>query len=279
MILLDESLARLPATSDSCVVVMPLGTFGGGWCPPRGWRASRPYFAGRKACVSAPLKFGTLSRRAVLDAPLHRESQMAIQIPKEIIVALIALSGVLLSVILSTLTSRNLIRNELRKLQLEAEQLYTSEILKKRADTYQKLYFLLSNFGKEIQYINTSFNSMKVFLSKLDKIDSEIAVFYSGRTQTICYRFRKMIKQLIEEGNEALEEKLKSPEFRYQLYQKSGAVELALKSDLGIYGVRFSDLETRVNVIHSLSEQAQVNDAPFDTSDMFDLPVRKELSK
>jgi hypothetical protein len=56
--------------------------------------------------------------------------------PVEIIVALVALAGVLVSVVASVLTSVRLVNVELQKLRTEIQQTCAGELLKKRLRVY-----------------------------------------------------------------------------------------------------------------------------------------------
>jgi hypothetical protein len=180
------------------------------------------------------------------------------QISTEIVVALIALFGVLLPILVSLFVSKKTISTELRKLRFQAEQVFWSEILKRRMDTYPQLYYLLSEFNKKIEFTHqiskTDIESLSV---KINEWDSENAIVFSRRTATLCYRFREMLWELIEESDEELKKKLSNQELLRDIYQKTGTLELALKSDLGIYGVDVSNAEDNIKTMRTLREEAE----------------------
>lgn len=154
---------------------------------------------------------------------------------------MIALAGVLVSVATSLFTSIRMVGTELQKLRTEIQQTYAGNLLEKRLDIYPGLYALLSDFIKQIQFDTVSRAALEKLRAQMEEWDSKHSIFFSGRTGVICYGFRLMLAQLLQETDEELQRKLVSDEFLRELRHRVQELELALKADLGIYVVEFSD--------------------------------------
>lgn len=174
--------------------------------------------------------------------------------PTEILVALIAFAGVLASVAASLVTSMRLTNAELQKLRTEIQQTYADKLLEKRLDVYPSLYALLSDFVKKIQSNTMSKSVLEELRTQIEEWDSKHAVLFSGRAGIICYRFRKMLAELMQKPDEELQKDLASVDFLRELRYKTGELELALKGDLGIYVVEFSDLTREFKSYQEVAE-------------------------
>ena len=163
----------------------------------------------------------------------------------EIIVALIALFGVVISVVISLYTSMKQTKVELQKLRSEIQETYAGKLLEKRIEIYPDMYFLLSDFGKKIQYGLVSKSDVTELLGRIDDWDSKKSLFFSAITNSVSYHFRKTLVQITKMTDEEFQKEFASEETRRDLRHKAGTFELALKSDLGIYVVEFSDISKR----------------------------------
>jgi biopolymer transport protein ExbD len=112
------------------------------------------------------------------------------ELPKEVIAAIIALVGVMLSIFISFVTSRRAIKLELRKLRLQAQQTYESKLLEIRLTVYPEAYSYLSSFIKEAQRNGLSRIAVETLLSKLDEWDSKNSLFLSGDASNTLHDFR-----------------------------------------------------------------------------------------
>jgi hypothetical protein len=162
--------------------------------------------------------------------------------PKEAIPPLIALLGVMLSIAVSLLTSRMVFKNEARKLILEARKAYDSKLVEARLNAYPGLYLLISKFAKQIRHEHISRNDIDSFLREIDEWDSRNAILLSARTGHLCGRLRESLEAWLRADITT------RPDVStlQDLIQKIGILELALKSDLGIFGVEDAGLDTKV---------------------------------
>lgn len=163
--------------------------------------------------------------------------------PVEVWVSLVALVGVLLSVLVSLLISRSTVSTELRKLRFEAKKTYDSKLLDKRLDIYPGLYFLLSDFIKETHRKPVSKEMVKTLLGCIEEWDSKNAVYFSIDTANVCYQFRGYLVKLLRLSDEEFLKTFSSRKSVRALRDEAASLEFALKSDLGIYGIEDSDNE------------------------------------
>lgn len=133
----------------------------------------------------------------------------------EITVALIAFCGAVLSIIASALISTRQTNIELQKLRTEIRQTYADKLLEKRLEVYPALYFLLSDFLKSILKLRiVSKESISKLRAEIDDWDSKHAVLLSGRTGIICYQFRGLLGELLQQTDEDLQKRLRVTDSR-----------------------------------------------------------------
>jgi hypothetical protein len=172
----------------------------------------------------------------------------------EILAALIALVGVVVSVIVSLFINVRQTNAELQKLRSEIQQTYADKLLDKRLEVYPDMYFILSDFMKNIEDGIVTKTDVNELHQQTRDWNSRYSVFFSGDTGGISYRFRQMLSELIKMTDEEYRRKFEDPEALRELRHRVGEFELALKSDLGIYVVEFSDLTKRFKSYREISE-------------------------
>lgn len=155
----------------------------------------------------------------------------------EIVTALIALGGVLLSVTVSFITSSRQTANELAKLRAEIQQSYAGKLLENRLEVYPQTYILLSEFAKKLEAGTFTKKDLESLLEGVNKLDSESSLLFSGHTGNIAFYFRQFLTDILKLEIDDLKKPEKAKEFKKHIAE----FELALKSDLGIYVVEFSD--------------------------------------
>jgi len=164
---------------------------------------------------------------------------------KEIVVAFITLLGVVLSVVASLYTTSRQTRNELNRLRLEMQRLYSDKLLEKRLEIYPGLYFLLSSFQKKAEAETISREDLKHLYEQTNDWNSRNALLFSGDTGLVSFNFRQMLKNLLLMEEKEFCKYASTNEFFSNLKQRVGEFEFTLKSDVGIYAVEFSDLSKR----------------------------------
>jgi hypothetical protein len=84
---------------------------------------------------------------------------------------------------------------------------------------------------------------------QLNKLDSEYAIFFERETVNKCIDLRVTLSHLVDKNDQELSELLSSKETLKSLVEAIGKYELALKSEIGIYGFDYhsadGDLKAR----------------------------------
>jgi len=159
----------------------------------------------------------------------------------ELVTSLIALGGVLLSVVVSLITNSRQTANELTKLRTEIQQSYAGKLLEKRLEVYPQTYLLLSEFGKKLELGAFTKRDLELLYKKLNELDSTASILFSGHTGNIAFHLRRFLTELLK----LTIDEIKKPEKIKEIKKRIGEFELALKSDLGIYVVEFADPSKR----------------------------------
>lgn len=159
-----------------------------------------------------------------------------------VVTAIIALSGVILSVLLSFASSKRTLRIELEKVYRTIEQGYASRLFDKRIDAYLIIFQLLSDFVKFIRYDESEKLSLKEFLNKLNEYDSNHGILFSNDTGLKFHLLRKHIRFFVK-NNKVIDELISDE--KTGILEKIGAVEIALKNELGIFAVEYRNWEKK----------------------------------
>ncbi len=85
--------------------------------------------------------------------------------------------------------------------------------------------------------------SISKLRAEIDDWDSNHAVLFSGRTGIVCYKFRQSLGELSQQADEDLQKRLQVTDSFRELRHAIAELELALKSDLGIFVVEFPEGE------------------------------------
>ena len=170
----------------------------------------------------------------------------------EMIVAIIAFSGVIISVLASLYSSMRQTNSELKKLRTEIQQIYTNKLLDKRIEIYPDLYNLLSRFTKSIVTNQSiSMDSLQELQENLSNWDVQNAVFLSGKAFELSYRFRVTISELSKESVNEFNDSILLSDLR----SKADSVKLALKEDLGIFVVEFPESDIAFNSFQDVANK------------------------
>lgn len=164
-------------------------------------------------------------------------------LPKEVVASLIALVGVFLSVTIALITTRRTVNVELRKLRFQIEQVYASKLLDARLAIYPQVYSFLSAFSKELKRYRLTRNTLETLLKNLDDWDSKNGILFTGDTIYACNRFRNGLIKVLSLNDQELFERVSSEDFVNEWFVNTERFELALKCEIGIYGLEFSDTE------------------------------------
>lgn len=136
-------------------------------------------------------------------------------------------------------------RAELRRLQLQTHSEYADALLKARLEYYPELYSIVSEFVKQVWgfrsgrlgYVGASGSQLQDLSSRVNDWDSKHAILMSMDTSGALWSLRKAVQEKVrcipsEDISLTLEE------IAYKdIGEKIAAVELAMKTDLGVFAV------------------------------------------
>jgi len=119
--------------------------------------------------------------------------------------------------------------------------MYAGKLQGKRLDLYPKFYYLLSDFSKKLEYGQVTKEYIIKVWQDIDELNSKYSLIFGGRTGGISAGFRHLLSEISAYDDTKVSELLKDDKFCRNLKQDIGYFENALKNDLGIYTVEFSE--------------------------------------
>lgn len=153
----------------------------------------------------------------------------------EIVTACIALAGVVASVAISLLTSRQQASIAVERLRREIHQDFSLTLFKTRLEHYPDLYQYLSDFKKVIQYEEVTRERLQSFFNKMQAWDSRHSILFGSDSGKLLYHFRKDVFELMQKTDQELQIHFNDRDTKYPFIKKMAQIELSLKSELGIY--------------------------------------------
>jgi hypothetical protein len=161
--------------------------------------------------------------------------QEEVLMPAEIIAALIALTGVIVSVLLSYRTTVHQTNLEVSKYHEEVLQGFGAKLFEKRLEAYPILYSYLSKFIKVIEFGVPSKADIDELVCNMQDWDTHYAILFSAVTGRVSYETRKTAIQLGQMSPEALKQWASCTTELQATKHKLAELEIALKNELGIY--------------------------------------------
>jgi len=155
--------------------------------------------------------------------------------PIELVAALTAFIGAIISVSVSYFVSVRQTNIEFQKLRTEIHKAFGSKLFERRLEVYPELYAYVSNFIKVIQFGTISQAAVRELVSQWEEWDSKNAILFSATTGHISYKLRSMFAKMVKKSDEELQKEFDSVESREILREELGKLELALKHELGVY--------------------------------------------
>jgi hypothetical protein len=146
-----------------------------------------------------------------------------------IIVSFIALSGILISALISFLVSR-------RQIDLQAQnQLhnYSAILFQKRLEAYPRLHSILSAFAKAAKNKSLTKEIMSQTIKDLDDWDSNNTLLLGQSVVVQLAKFEGALKGWSELPHKELE----SSDFIKEIVKRVIAIEHALKLELGVFSL------------------------------------------
>lgn len=185
--------------------------------------------------------------------------------PVEIVTSIIALIGVLLSVSISIYTSRRQTQIDLEKFHAEMHQNFNAVLFKKRLDIYPEIYATLTEFSDNIKYQKITKDQITKMFTPLQNWRKHSFLF-TAKTGHLAFELKEELLRLTDKTDGELEVYFNNIEARKRLRRKVQEVELALKSELGIYGFHSPTILSNVTEFQTYNDAVVSSMKPEDTA-------------
>jgi len=172
----------------------------------------------------------------------------------EVLSALIALSGIVISILTSTLVTARQTKVEIQKIRTELQLAYASKLVDKRLETYPILFKLISNFDKRIRFGNLTKPETDRFFREMLEWDSSNALFMSGHTVKTYAKFRSFLRTITKLSKAEFIETFSTETAKRTIVEELRKVETTLKQDLGVYVVEFPQVDKDLTTYSDIEE-------------------------
>jgi hypothetical protein len=181
--------------------------------------------------------------------------QIGQAIEPAIIAALISLTGVILSVAASLLASHFQIGAKIKEIRYEINREYAKNLNMERLKQYPAVYKELEELAFSIQQRSLNRDG---FVERIDAIRrwyAEFGLLLGAVSNSRMYPFLRYMSSASRASNEAVHARIENHEKRKLLVQKCWSVQLALKNDIGVFGVEFHDPEKGFSTYREIDEE------------------------
>ena len=184
--------------------------------------------------------------------------------------ALIALLGVLLSILASVVLARRAAKAELKKLRVQLTANYADKLLAARIAVYPSLYPALSEFVKLLEAgAKAASQAQMLDPGAIRQLHTQIAdwgkqnsIFLSDRAERASFDLRQYVRSLAVLADDDLSAALRMPKTVADLLYRVQRLEIALKVELGVY-----DVEAYENRAYYVSYDEIAGSAPESPTD------------
>jgi hypothetical protein len=150
----------------------------------------------------------------------------------ELVASLIALAGVIISVLVSFVVGQRQIKTQMDSLRIQIEQTFTSKLYEKRLEVYPLLFEIMSSFSKRIRdHGEITKEIIDDFAAQFYEWDSKNSIYTSGLTLKQLMRMMRLIKSY----KNSSDEKYSKRKLRSELIPQMLELELMLKTELGVF--------------------------------------------
>ena len=180
--------------------------------------------------------------------------------PDPVIVALIGVSGVALSAVVSWAVSAYQVRASIQKIRLEMQRIYAERLLDARLGRYESAYAAIENTAKGVQRRTIAYQEFQEFCSSIDDWHTNHGFVLSSATNGRFYTHIRKLKRISESSEAAFGERLADHPKRRELIRDLWVLELALKNDLGVFEVEFFDPSKRFSSYREVDDAHAIRD-------------------
>jgi len=154
--------------------------------------------------------------------------------PSQLVPSLIALIGVVLSVLAAVLTTRHQVAGEIQKIHHQVLAVYAQHLSPARLQAYPELFSVISAAVKEIDYAKEAGRELEIewnrIFQQVNDWDNQHGLLLAKESGDACYELRLLLAKVTRKGAGSLADlSLKN------VGAKLVRLEVALREDLGVY--------------------------------------------
>lgn len=172
----------------------------------------------------------------------------------ELLSSLIALAGIVISILASSLLNARQTKVEIKKLRTELQLAYASKLIDKRMETYPLLFKLISSFEKVIRFGDLTKADTDKFVKEILEWDSSNAIFMSGHTVKTYAKFRSFMLPITKMSKSEFTQAYSTETEKRAIVEEIRKVETAIKQDLGVYIVEFPEVDRNLTTYSDVEE-------------------------
>jgi hypothetical protein len=159
-------------------------------------------------------------------------------------------------------------RTELKMIQIQLEQKYSTSLFEKRIELYPSLSEILSGYQKKILYGDNTEENFMVFIKELDIWNTKNSIFFSRETAKFSSGSRLFLRSFLNkiknqnasDSNGKLKNKLSEKDWE-AIYQVLGDFEISLRADIRMFHEKTpGNVKDRKKIINSLEKR--INNLP-----------------
>jgi len=151
-----------------------------------------------------------------------------------------AATSALVAAAVAWITARRSVRAQLDLLKLGVQQKLLEQLVAARLASYPELYSMISDLVKGMHDRKVTAAYLKALQERIDAWDSEHAILLGPHTTNVCYAFRQALALTARLVDQTGVKSAEAGSAVGDLWDKAARLELALRSDLGIYGVELA---------------------------------------
>lgn len=151
-----------------------------------------------------------------------------------------AATSALVAAAVAWITARRGVRAQLDLLKLGVQQKLLEQLVAARLASYPELYSMISDLVKALHDRKVTAISLKALKERINAWDSQHAILLGPHTTNVCYNFRQALALAARLAGQTCVESAEAANAVTDLWGKTERLELALRSDLGIYGVELA---------------------------------------
>jgi len=180
--------------------------------------------------------------------------------PREVVVALISLCGVALSALVSWLISRYQVRLGIQKIRLEMQRIYAERLHEARLVRYEPIYEAIERHVKACQRRSADLSTHRTFYSFVDEWHTKNGFVLSSDTNRRFYTYMRKARRVTERSEEAFKERYADAVKRREMIRDVWELELGLKNDLGVFELEFFDPDRKFKSYREIDEALSEQD-------------------